>query len=620
MWPNNMAALAWLPVVLWLVPPAVLTPGKPIWPAAMVVALQILTGAPELILMTCGFLALLILAPGKNALQSRRMIAFRLARVFAGAAALSAAQWIPFLELLRYSQRSHTYDSGTWSLSWSGFGNFVVPLFHTFQSRDGIFFQPNQQWITSYYPGATVLFLVVLCLQKERSAPVKVLGAVVAISCWVALGPEGGLYSLLRRLLPVLGTMRFPVKCIVPALIALPLLAGLGARTVLVDRRTRPVAMAAFFVIFLWSVAMIGARFWPAPGEQMSHTWTSGFVALTFLLVLVLVLLCVASGRTPKGPVFFPIAIALLVYGDVFSALQSINPVAPLRAMQERAINIDPEPRLGYSRALVSAKGMELLDETVFPDPGSSILLPRKSLALNANLIAGVPKLDGFFSLYTPGLGSLVLRLMREGNGNSQPLLNFLSVSQVSRPAEPWNWNRREGYAGYLSIVQTVRPLADDQISRTLFRSDFDPGKFAYVTPQLHGGIELNGAGTGEVLSQKFSQNRVEATVVVRSAPVLLVIAQQNYPGWQATVNGRSEPVWGANGFFQGVRLNPGMNEVVLKFRSRTFLLGAVFSLSSLALCLGLWIARFARKLGSNDRAHLQEEVYPERIRIDGGV
>ncbi len=618
MWPNNIAALAWLPLVLWLVPPVVLTPGKSVWPAAMVVALQVLTGAPELILMTCGLLVLVILAQRRGASPPPWSVAIRLVRVLFGAAALSAAQWIPFLELLRYSQRGPAYDSGTWALSWSGFGNFVVPFFHTFQSRDGIFFQPNQQWITSYYPGATVLFLAGICLQKDRSASVRILGIVGVISCWVSLGPAGGLYSLLRRLLPAFGAMRFPIKCIVPALIALSLLAGLGARAVRAGRPTRPMGLAAVTVVFLWSVAMTAAWLCPSPGEQIPHTWASGFVALTFLMALIL--FCALFVGTRKRSVLFPMAMAVLVYGDVFSALQSINPIAPAQAMRVRAVTLDPEPRLGSSRALVSGKGIELLDNTIFPDPSSAILLPRESLALNANLPAGIPKLDGFFSLYTPGLGALALQLMREGNANSQSLLNFLSVSHVSRPGAPWRWDRREGYAGYLSIVPNVRPVAEDQIVRTLFSPDFDPGKFACVTPEMFDGIRLGGAGTGEILSQKFGRNRVEATVKVQNAPVLLVIAQQNYPGWQAQINGRSEAVLRVNGFFQGVRLNPGINKVDLRFLPRTFFLGAVVSISSLALCLRLWIARFARKIGSNGQAELQKEVFSERNRLDGGV
>jgi len=54
----------------------------------------------------------------------------------------------------------------------------------------------------------------------------------------------------------------------------------------------------------------------------------------------------------------------------------------------------------------------------------------------------------------------------------------------------------------------------------------------------------------------------------VRSgAPAVLVVTDAYLPGWQATVNGRAEPVFPADDCFRGLRVPAGQSEVVLSYR-----------------------------------------------------
>ena len=52
MWPNNIAALGWMPWVIWLVEAGWRKGGRALWLGALVGALQMLAGAPEIILFT----------------------------------------------------------------------------------------------------------------------------------------------------------------------------------------------------------------------------------------------------------------------------------------------------------------------------------------------------------------------------------------------------------------------------------------------------------------------------------------------------------------------------------------------------------------------------------------
>ncbi len=199
MWPNNMAALGWLPFVLFTGEPAACEGGKRCLAAALVMALQFLSGAPEIIGLTwAGLLAVILFAQETPAVAAWRRFG-RLAPVFVAGLGLGAIQLLPFVELLRHSQRSAAFASGEWTLSWAGLGNFLVPLFHTVQNRDRIFFQPDQQWVSSYYPGSAIVLLSLMALASERTRRVRWLALFCLVSLLLALGTHGFVYDWLRR-------------------------------------------------------------------------------------------------------------------------------------------------------------------------------------------------------------------------------------------------------------------------------------------------------------------------------------------------------------------------------------------------------------------------------------
>src|SRR5206468_7769089 len=72
MWPNNMAALGWLPCVLLTGERAACEPGKSRVTAALVMALQFLSGAPEIIGLTwAGLLAVVLFAQETPTITAR---------------------------------------------------------------------------------------------------------------------------------------------------------------------------------------------------------------------------------------------------------------------------------------------------------------------------------------------------------------------------------------------------------------------------------------------------------------------------------------------------------------------------------------------------------------------
>lgn len=67
-----------------------------------------------------------------------------------------------------------------------------------------------------------------------------------------------------------------------------------------------------------------------------------------------------------------------------------------------------------------------------------------------------------------------------------------------------------------------------------------------------------------------------------------LFLADANYPGWQATVDGVRQPVHTAQVLGKAVRLHAGRNVVTIRFVPWSFYAGA--AVSGVALLLALFI------------------------------
>src|SRR5207247_508738 len=95
--------------------------------------------------------------------------------------------------------------------------NFLVPLFRCTKSAAGVYFQQNQGWISSCYLGIGVFALSCLGIWKARDKRIWLLAAFTVLSLFLALGDNGLLMAGIRKLLPQIGLMRYPIKFVVIA-------------------------------------------------------------------------------------------------------------------------------------------------------------------------------------------------------------------------------------------------------------------------------------------------------------------------------------------------------------------------------------------------------------------
>ncbi len=124
-----------------------------------------------------------------------------------------------------------------------------------------------------------------------------------------------------------------------------------------------------------------------------------------------------------------------------------------------------------------------------------------------------------------------------------------------------------------------------------MLEADWDPARTAFLAEPLD--VELpGGALDGEA---RIVENGDDRLVVETTAdrPALLVLAENWYPGWVATVDGVETPLVRVNHTFQGVVVDAGEHTVEAVFRPRSLYRGLTIYLICMALLVGYgsWIS-----------------------------
>ncbi len=100
---------------------------------------------------------------------------------------------------------------------------------------------------------------------------------------------------------------------------------------------------------------------------------------------------------------------------------------------------------------------------------------------------------------------------------------------------------------------------------------------------------QVTDTGTGVLLPATVRKYEAE-TVEVETPPAengWLILNDLNYAGWEATVDGKAEPIFAGNFMFRAVKLPPGKgHRVRFVYRPRSFRLGLLLCLSAVLLLL----------------------------------
>jgi len=608
-------ALAWVPWSFWALEEWLRRPG--IRSAVLLgsaVAMTILSGYPQAFHGAVLYMAATLIAAPFQA-ETRRIlrVEWRL-RVGTGliailaCAGLSAIQWLPLLELTGLSHRS------------DGIGLYVqVP--HVGYFRGLLFTWPRLPGSGDYFPGPGSLMVTLLAsLVLVVRTPTRVKGHVLAAYVLMQLGMEEAspLFRLVyhHQLIPGLRYFRTVHLYINIAVIGFAVLAAFA-----IDGLRRLPAIGALrnasrvdiarlvgglLIVGFWSLATLLA--W-VPDLK----WVNFGVPLA-ALVGGAALVLVGRGR------FVPLLMLALLFAEC------MNLRLHLFHFYDPSVLAEP----ASSSAILAAAGQEdgkLFDISEagiygFTDSRNPAVVDQARRMMEANsamtnTLWGLRSLNGALALPMRRQRAADSRIRDELNGKvSTPagarLMDLLAVRFIS-VAQPANisganlfWSdpprsiyfmengaarqRFQLYAHYVTAGSADEALATIAALRAPTLVIENPPDRPQSEQADDPTVDGDPPGRFTVLKAKSTEYRVD---IAADRPAWFFVADANYPGWRATLDGKPAPLFSAQLLGKAVAIPQGRHRLEIAFLSSTFIVGlSISAVSLVATLLALWTGR----------------------------
>jgi len=562
---------------------------------------------------------------------------------------LSAAQLLPFFDLLAHSQRSAEFATAKWSMPPWGWANLVFPLFRCFLTPQGIFFQMGQEFMTSTYLGVTALLLGLFAVCVVRGRRIWLLAGLALFSLLMALGENGFLYLWVKTAVPLLGFARYPIKFVVLTAFAVPLLAAFAVKWIAgsakegeseaprISRMTpmsaerapspdvnpRPSVLSAVpngsqfmgasrRLLFLLSAGLFitiallveFTRQFPTIYDHWPAVLRCGVWRAAFLVASVGLLFALGRVRQSLWRCATGFGLLSLLFVDALTHVPNQNPTLPTYALAPGLFELQhktPPPRHGEGRVMISPHAEQHLLLSRVADRQSDLLGKRLALWSNLNLLEGAPKVNGSSTLQVREQAEVQSLLYASTNADWPGLADFLAVSLATAPGEVVEWTKRPTALPLVTGGQ--RPVFADaaQTLRGLTNANFRPNEIVYLPLEARSFVTATNQTDIRITSSKIASQRIELEVEARQSG-WVVVAQTHYPAWRATVDGNATRLWRANHAFQALEVPPGTHRITLVYRDRAFQVGASVSLATLVGCVAVWRRKSQPLLGGHAR------------------
>jgi len=602
MWPNYTVVLGLLPWVLWSLRHAWISGGRWILGAAVTSTLQMLSGVPEVILFTWFIALLWLLAAWWHSGKPMNYFG-RFTGVIVLVSGLSAAQLLPFFQTLELSYRTAGFTTNNWSIPLWGWVNLFVPMIRQIMTHQGTFFQQGQEFISTYYCGATVLVLALFGVWKSGRKLRWLWAGVALLGLVLAMGGNLPGYETLRANIPVWSLIRFPVKFLYLAMPALILLAAFGWQAVSDDRSIGGLregkrlgqiigGVAALMLVVLgiaWANKS-GYDNWPV---IKSNTLVRFFVFAGAMVLLRFILL-EGDALRRRG---LQLALLALLVGDACLHYPKLNPTLPARVFEANVIRehqqfpeVTPE---NFYRVFITPKAEGVLLMSTIPEFESEFFGRRMALWSNLNLLDGMPKVNGSSTLPLKWQKELEDKIYAMTNTPPPAgILDFLGARYETSAKSAVEWSPRTNALPLVTVLQEMQEEDDhEKVLKKITANDFDArtevwlSTMPMVPPPLPTNFEFKASISDLVVKRHEITFTAEANTYAAA-----VIAQSWHPAWQAKVNGKLAEVIRANHAFQAVQIPEGKSVIRLRYVDHEFIKGAKLSF---ATALAMLIACF---------------------------
>lgn len=621
-----------LPAALWALVRGVRDGRQGAWGAlAVIVGLAVLSPHPQLLqymLLTSGFFALwLALRPASVVTDAGAVtggssplprLGLALGAVIVGGL-MGAVQYLPVREYVPWSPRAggKGYDYATsFSFPLEETINMYLPQFSgildNYWGRNGIHFH-------SEYVGASVLVLALFAfggglLNRHRSHAWFWLATLVVSLFW-AWGGNTPFYQLVYAIVPGSKFFRAPSTILYVSAFSFAILAAFGAERVLAGKGSMMYAIGwAAFALVVAALASAGAfhnlalsLLGDARGDAIEANASNVVVGAwrSAAVVLVTVALIIAIAR---GKLAAPLA-GWVLAGVVALDLWSIErhywsfsaPAAELYAEDDIIRYLKKQPEPGRVIALPLGENMASHDPFVLGDALMAHGV-RGVLGYHGNELGRFQELygknEGYQSLANPNFWSLTNARYFYTN---TPDLPFQRAKLVAGPVR-----NAAGTMTYLyelpgdhpaAWVAPMRVKLDDGTAKaTVLNPLFDVRRVAIFDTAATIDAQPVNSPLPEPVPFGVQVERYEAGAIDLTlqgpAPAgsALVVSENFYPGWKATVDGQPATVSRANFTLIGVELPTGAKSVQLRFDSEPYHTGKLLTLLALGVAVFWWL------------------------------
>lgn len=543
----------------------------------LVFAEQVLAGFPQsayiagLVYATWSLVLLFRLRGTFGRVPLRLVLAGALALAVALSVSTGAVTLLPLVELGSVSDRSGTQSwqfASMMPYSFSDVLNFIVPYANGDVS-DGTYNRPGFFWENYGYVGVVTFLLAAFAAVRGIRRPRVVLLLAIGIGAFsMVLGPNTPAYHLAWKYLPGMGHFRFPTRFLFVVDLVLCLLASMGLSLL------RPLLDRLF--------ARVAPRI-------------SALMPLAFVLGTALDLFIHQSRQNPFVP-----AHEWLAKPAALTALGG-----PLH--ESRLFS--PQHRFFHRLAFRTASGWTDLN------PYREL---RETVAPNIGVFWGVATADCYMGIapawyvdvwgdHSRG-GMVVPTTMRVSkdaivtNDSFAPILATFGVTHLLSPipvraakiqeianAGPIHLYRVGGKRA--RTVPFARVVQSNSEAATILKGPgFNPDEMVLVhapaTDLPHPSTDNFVRGDARVAEEDSRHLRVQ---VEAPGGGYLLLADNFYPGWHATVDGVNATLYRANIASRAVRLPSGAKNVDFRYDAAPFFRGLKVSLSSVALLMA-WL------------------------------
>ena len=588
--PNFVDVSAWMPFLFALVELSLRRRRLVFMPlAGLVVGLQLLAGHPQAAVY--GLLAGMMYGIYRGLLQRAGwgFFVWVVLGVPLVGLGLGAVQILPTAELVHLSAR------GT-GVSWEQFVNMSLPperlitlLLPNFfgNSGSGSYWGREAGFFIQLcaYVGIVPLLLALVALKERRDAHTGFFCALCGLGLLLSLGRFNSIFTLLYEV-PGLNFFRIPTRFLLWFAFGLAVLCGLGLDRVLARSGTvrRQGWWWASFLLLLLGGGMAWLNREVLIGGMVSLYGRELGIDLVRLVLLLggggWIITSRGGGRKITA---IAVVAPLLVWGDLYSFGRDFNGLIEPGVYLETPASAKAILADAQSAERAPPRLLSLIAEKNTPynwhggwvsDPSSYRKYPETLRMYTGGLYGLANALPGWSPLHLrrhwefmrgyPGFADLA---GVEYMVSYQPLF-FPGLTLVS--AEEVKVYRNDRALPRAFMVGNFRVMKDARERLRYMKSDqFDPRDQVL----LEEGLEWGGK-PGEARIVRYEAEEVVVRLEEHRGGIL-VLSDTFYPGWKAFVDGVEKRILRANHVFRAVEVPVGAQEVLFRFASESFRVGA---------------------------------------------